>query len=148
MPTGLFLNFGAGLTVNGLLDKTARYADSHVDHDQLFWSGQAGIERRAIPLGKSTIYAEFFHYESGAATARTVGPGDALNPTGLGDWAVWNTDVNIWGGGLAQGIDDAAMIVYLSYRHVTGDLTLRQLNGLAGERRRSRVRRSTTSTCC
>jgi hypothetical protein len=37
--------------------------------------------------------------------------------------------VNIWGGGLAQGIDEAAMIVYLSYRHVTGDLALRQLNG-------------------
>ena len=51
-----------------------------------------------------------------------VGPGDALNPTGLGDWAVWHSDVAIWGGGIAQGIDSAGMILYLTYKHVQGDL--------------------------
>jgi hypothetical protein len=39
--------------------------------------------------------------------------------------------VNVWGTGIAQELDDAATILYLSYRHVSGDLTLRQLNGLA-----------------
>ena len=42
---------------------------------------------------------------------------------------MWNSNVDIWGGGIAQGIDSAAMILYLTYRHVSGDLTLRQLEG-------------------
>ena len=45
---------------------------------------------------------------------------------------MWQSNVDIWGGGLAQGIDSAAMILYLTYRHVSGDLDLRQLqNGVA-----------------
>ncbi len=58
-------------------------------------------------------------------------PGDPLNPTGLGTWSVWQSDMNVIGGGLAQGIDAASMILYVSYRHVSGDVTLRQLNGTA-----------------
>ena len=35
----------------------------------------------------------------------------------------------MWGGGIAQGIDAAAMILYLYYRHASGELNLRQLDG-------------------
>ncbi len=42
---------------------------------------------------------------------------------------MWGSGVNVIGAGVAQGIDKAAMILYLSYRHVEGDLALRQLNG-------------------
>ena len=129
LPTGLFLNGGAVLTLDGLVATTPRYDDTGVDQSQLFWAGQAGIERQINALGKTTLYGELYRYGGGPATAQLITPADALNPTGFGDWAVWHADMNIWGGGLAQGIDDAAMIVYLSYRHVEGDLTLRQLNG-------------------
>lgn len=129
LDTGLFVNFGSGLTYDGLVDDTIRYGGSDIDPDQTFYSGQVGIERPFISLGKSTIYGEYFTYAGGASTARIVGAGDALNPTGLGDWAVWHSSVNVVGGGLAQGVDAAAMILYLSYRHVSGDLDLRQLNG-------------------
>ena len=37
--------------------------------------------------------------------------------------------MNVMGADIAQGIDNAAMILYLSYRHVEGELQLRQLNG-------------------
>jgi hypothetical protein len=131
VDTGLFVNFGAGLTHDGLVDDTRRYDHTGIDPDQIFWSGQVGIERPFLALGKSTIYGEFFTYEGGASTARIVGAGDALNPTGLGNWAVWHSNVDIIGGGLAQGIDSAAMILYMSYRHVMGDLALRELNGRA-----------------
>jgi len=107
LDTGLFVNFGSGLTMDGLIDDTARYFSSGIDADQTFWSGQAGIERQILALGKSTVYGGYFTYDGGATTARIIGPGDALNPTGLGDWAVWHSSVNIWGGGLAQGIDSA-----------------------------------------
>jgi hypothetical protein len=129
LDTGLFVNFGASATGDGLVDGTTRYRDTGVDDQELFYSGQAGIERPFLALGKTTIYADYYTYDGGASTPLLVGPGDSLNPTGLGQWAVWRSDVNIWGGGIAQGIDTAAMILYLTYRHVSGDLDLRQLNG-------------------
>ncbi len=129
--TGLFFNLGAGLTIDGLLEDTPRFAGTGVDDGELFWSGQVGLERRINALGKSTIYGELYLYAGGAPTALPVGPGDPLNPTGLGTWAVWQSDMNVIGGGLAQGIDAAAMILYLAYRHVSGNVTLRQLQGFA-----------------
>lgn len=127
--TGLFVNFGAGLTIEGLLEDTPRFAGTSVGDDELFWSGQVGLERRLNALGKSTIFGEFYSYEGGAPTGIPVGPGDALNPTGVGDWTVWQSDMTVLGGGLAQGIDAAAMVLYLAYRHVSGGVTLRQLEG-------------------
>jgi hypothetical protein len=129
LATGLFFNLGAGLTIDGLLADTPRFAGTGVEDGELFWSGQVGLERRINTLGKSTLYGELYLYDGGASTALPVGPGDPLNPTGLGTWAVWQSDMNVIGGGLAQGIDAAAMILYLAYRHVSGDVTLRQLQG-------------------
>jgi hypothetical protein len=127
--TGLFLNFGTGLKVDDFLDQTTRFAGTDADPDQFFWAAQAGIEKKFFNLGKTTVYAEYYDYDGGSATRRTVEAGDALNPTGVGDWAVWYSAVNLWGVGFAQGIDDAAMVLYFSYRHVEGELVLRQLNG-------------------
>ncbi len=129
--TGLFVNVGGGLTVEGLLDDTRRFTGTDVNDGELFWSGQVGLERKINALGKSTLYGELYLYDGGAATGIPVLPGDPLNPTGLGTWSVWQSDMTVVGGGLAQGIDAAAMILYASYRHVSGDLTLRQFNGIA-----------------
>ena len=129
LATGLFVNFGASSTGDGIIDETTRYADTGVSDREIFYSGQAGIERDWLSIGKTTIYADYYNYNGGASTPLLVRDGDPLNPTGVGDWSVWRSSVDIWGGGLAQGIDSAAMILYLSYKHVSGDLTLRQLNG-------------------
>lgn len=129
LETGLFLNFGADLTNDGIVENTVRFMGTDVDQQETFFSGQAGIEQQFNSLGKTTIYADYYTYSGGAPSVLTVGPGDALNPTGLGTWTVWHSNVDIWGGGIAQGIDSAAMILYLTYRHVSGDITLRQLEG-------------------
>lgn len=131
LETGLFVNFGANLTNDGIVDNTLRFRDTAVGQSEHFLSGQVGIERQFNALGKTTIYAGYYTYSGGAPTVLTVGPGDPLNPTGLGDWTVWHSNVDIWGGGIAQGIDSAAMILYLNYRHVSGDITLRQLEDRA-----------------
>lgn len=127
--TGLFLNFGTGLKVDDFIRDTARFSGTDVDEEQFFWAGQVGIEKNFFGFGKTTVYGEYYNYDGGGGTRRTVRSGDALNPTGLGNWAEWYTDVDLWGAGFAQGIDSAAMILYLSYRHVEGELQLRQLNG-------------------
>ncbi len=35
----------------------------------------------------------------------------------------------MWGAGIAQSFDKAALLLYLSYRHYEADLTLRQIVG-------------------
>lgn len=127
IETGLFANIGVNHTFDGVAAKTTRYENSGVDSGQGFVAAQLGIERKVSDLGKTTLYGSYYTFEGGAASVLPVGPGDPLNPTGTGTWGVWNSRVDMWGGGLAQGIDDADMILYLTYRHVSGDLTLREL---------------------
>jgi hypothetical protein len=129
LDTGLFVNFGANITNDGIVDETARFEGTGVNNREYFLSGQAGIEKQFNSLGKTTLYGDYYTYSGGAPSVLLVGAGDPLNPTGVGDWAVWQSDVNVWGGGIAQGIDSAAMILYLAYHHVSGDITLRQLQG-------------------
>ncbi len=127
--TGLFVNVGAGIKTDDLIAEAPRFAGTGVDDEQTFWSIQSGIEKKFNSFGKTTIYGEYYSYEGGANGNRTVGPTDALNPTGAGSWAVWSTGLDVWGAGIAQGFDSAALVLYLTYRHVEGDLTLRQING-------------------
>jgi predicted porin len=128
--SGAFLNFGTGLKVDSFIRDTQRFSGTNVDQQQFFWSAQGGVEKKFNDFGKTTIYGEYYNYDGGGGTRRTVRAGDALNPTGVGSWAEWYTDVDIWGAGIAQGIDNAAMLLYFSYRHVEGELLLRQLNGV------------------
>ena len=130
LDTGLFGNFGLGLTLRRPRRRHAgAIGHAGVDDSELFLSGQFGIERPYPAAWENDALRRLLPLRGGASTLLLVGPGDALNPTGLGDWAVWHSDVAIWGGGIAQGIDGAAMILYLTYKHVGGDLELRQLEG-------------------
>jgi len=46
-------------------------------------------------------------------------------PASFGASSIWNTGLQVYGFGIAQGLDNAATVLYLSYRHVQADLTLR-----------------------
>jgi predicted porin len=132
--TGLFLNLGAGQKKDEAIATTTVFAGTGANDDQWFWSAQAGIERKFNEYGKTTIYGEYYDY-SGAPINRIVdgpdgGVSDAVSPFLAGnDSAIWDTGLQVYGAGIAQGFDKAALVLYLTYRHVEGDLTLRQLNG-------------------
>jgi hypothetical protein len=121
--TGLFVNFGAGIKTDELARQTAVGA-AGASNEQTFWSTQAGIERKFTEHGKTTIYGEYYNYDGGGNSRRTLLAGDALNPFGA-TAQIWSTGVQEYGLGVAQGFDKAALVVYLSYRHVEGDLVLR-----------------------
>ncbi len=127
-PTGLFVNFGAGTKTDNLIEETGRFAGTGVDDGQEFWAIQAGIERKFTEFGKTTIYGEYYTYDGGGNSRRTIAAGDPINPLGA-DAAIWSTGVQSFGAGIAQGFDNAALILYLQYRHVEADLTVRQLAG-------------------
>lgn len=92
---------------------------------------QAGIERKFIPLGKTTVFGEYYDYEGGSNQRQFITSNDALDPVqgnGLRA-AILDNSLEAYGFGIAQGIDAAAMILYLHYRHVEVDLTTVQVSG-------------------
>ncbi len=132
--TGLFVNAGAGIKRDNLVqDQTnSPYNLGGADPDQKFWSVQAGIEKKWIEHGKTTIYGEYYDYDGGAGRRSPAGgAADPLNvDNGVGGASViWDSGVQVWGAGIAQGFDKAALTLYLTYRHVEGDLELRASNG-------------------
>ncbi len=127
VDTGLYVGFGAGVKTDDLMDDNPTFAGVSPDDDQEFWSLQAGLERKFIALGKTTIYGEYYNYEGGSSGTQSVAAGTGLNPGGP-DAQVWSTGLESYGFGIAQGIDAAAMVLYLSYRHTEADLDLRDLN--------------------
>ena len=80
------------MKVDNFIRDTQRFTGTNVDEDQFFWAAQAGVEKKFNDLGKTTIYGEYYDYDGGGGTRRTVRAGDALNPTGVGNWAEWYTD--------------------------------------------------------
>ena len=137
-PTGLYANFAAGVFTDELIqnspadvgDDVPGFAGAGADDESTFWAVQAGIERKWNPLGKTTVYGEYYHNEGGANGRRAVADDDAINPFQGDISRIFNSEVNVYGAGIAQGIDAAAMTLYLSYRHIEGDLTVMQ--GLTG----------------
>jgi len=122
--TGLFVNFGAGEKNDRIAPQTA-LGQAGADDDQYFWAVQAGIEKKFFPLGKTTIYGEYYDYQGGGNSRQTIVANDALNP-GAGSANIWSSEVEVLGAGIAQGFDAAALTLYLSYRHVEGDVALRK----------------------
>ena len=83
IPTGLFIMAAAG----------ERNFENDVDGK--FWFVQGGIERKWLPYGNTTIYAEYGNYDN-------VSGGD--------------TNANMWGLGVVQHIDAAALDLYAQAR--------------------------------
>lgn len=123
-PTGLFLTFAAGTYEDENATTATAFAGAPVDDEHTFYSFMGGIQQSIVPLGKTTVWGEYFDYDGGA-NERTVAVGDALNPFAA-NARIWNSGVQVYGIGISQDIDAAAMAVYVAYRHVEGDLTLRE----------------------
>ena len=93
------------------------------------------VSKKIQRVRQDHIFGEYYDYNGGANQRRTVdgpdgGVSDALNPFAAGgDGAIWSTDVQMYGTSIAQSFDNAALTVYLSYRHYEAGLTLRQIAG-------------------
>jgi hypothetical protein len=78
---------------------------------------KAGLRERWNPLGHTVLYGEYEHNRSTdnftvLSTGFSNVPNAALGPNGS------EGDFNLWGGGIVQEIDAAAMSIWLSYRHL------------------------------
>jgi hypothetical protein len=107
VPTGLFA-YGAyghidpeGNAVGAIANIARKDGDT--------WYGKLGLRERWTPLGHTVLYGEYAQYEDSFT--------DALLQLG-----VTGGDTTLWGLGVVQEIDAAAMSLFLSYRNVEVDV--------------------------
>jgi hypothetical protein len=118
------------------------------DEDE-HWYFQAGVERNFFGIGKSAFYGEVFKGETGAGLnagdVRRVSAADpfavsTLTPAGVarGSFAaIADSEVDVWGLGIVQSIDAAAMDLYLGFRNYSGEVTTVGANTVTTETERN-----------
>jgi hypothetical protein len=113
--------FGAGN-----IGRLIRNADDRDDH----WFIQGGIEKNWFGLGKTTLFADYAHFNQGiGVTGQNISDFNFLftpiGPFSTVDGAfIRNSSVSVWGFGLVQTIDAAAMDLYIGFRNFSGDADL------------------------
>jgi len=120
-PTGLFVSLAGGRTDYEefkLSDPNALRANfTGFDLlDAKYFYVKAGIYQKFIPLGKTSIYGEYYR-------AWDIGSSPSTSPsinTGQPD-SVFNEESEVFGVGIVQHIDAAAMEIYAAYRHYKAD---------------------------
>lgn len=130
VPTGLYVAGAYGrlqdenrrlLFAQRTFEETG-FAFRNADDTDEHWYIQAGIEKNFFGLGKTTVYGEFFHGDTGAGLAsgdvRNIG---FLFPAISTDAFITSSSVDVWGFGLVQTIDAAAMDLYIGFRNYSGD---------------------------
>lgn len=110
-PTGLYVYGGYGQQNNEAFEAIGR------DGESTTWFVQAGIERKFVDLGKTTIFGEYRHDNAGFSST------DINLNDGAGGSDVQNSEFNFYAAGIVQNIDAAAMDLYIIYRHSEGELT-------------------------
>ena len=125
VPTGLFVQghyngVDFGNEAPGLASGYWGQSAAGVKKDTAHWLIQAGISRNWFGYGNTSVYGEY-----GVATDWGANVG-GRNYTTAGFTAVQgvtDTDLRVWGLGMAQNFDAAATAVYLGYRHMEADIT-------------------------
>ena len=108
VPTGLFA-YGA----YGHLGFGDSYGAD--DRSNNTWYGKLGIRKRLNPLGHTVFYGEYEHIEN--RNGGTIGTNLADGPTvDLFDYD--RSSARLWGLGVVQEVDAAAMSLWLKYRNI------------------------------
>jgi hypothetical protein len=112
VPTGLF----------GLVN----YGNLQFDGDNIFgvsgpdaetWYGKIGLRTRLSALGHTVFYGEYLNGQDGAD-----GAGVNVDVGGtVADATLTNTELEVWGVGVVQEVDAAAMSVWVKYRNLSFD---------------------------
>ena len=101
---------------------------SATDGDELnrFYYIKAGLRERWTPLGHTVLYGEYKDSERSNTLFNLQEFSDTSNTA---DLEFGSSEVQMWGLGVVQEIDAAAMSIWVSYRHLDGDFT----DGLGNE---------------
>ena len=138
--TGLFVTGAYGRKSDDLRGErfaAAGIAGIPIDSKDDFWAVQAGIERKFISLGKSTLFAEYWRANTGAQVGDTNGDPQSFqsvsDAVGLGFAKARSSgsEASYWGVGFNQNIEAAALDLYVIYHHNMGQTDLFDANATA-----------------
>jgi hypothetical protein len=128
VPTGLFGNFAGGRV--GIAQEALIGASN--PEEGAMWMAQAGVEKRLVPFGATTLYGEYGQYQDILLGYSNFNGG---NPPNLGGGSVAaasisGTEVQRWGVGAVQQFDTAALEMYAVFNHFEAEV--QTTNGDAG----------------
>jgi predicted porin len=114
VPTGLYVHAAYGQRWD---DNVDRLPVLGLDDTSTQWYVQAGIEQKFFPLGKTTIFGEYQRWE--------IGQTGSQGTNALGDPVSFNSaEMTMWGVGINQSIEAAAMDLYINYRNYSPESTV------------------------
>jgi hypothetical protein len=130
VPTGLFVTGSAG-KINDKNRQTVFTAAAAglagVSDQDTHWALKGGIEQKFVPLGKTTVYGEYFTQTTGGG----MNAGQPRDMTSLGGQKfMTGAQIKWYGIGINQNIESAATDLYLSYRHYSANVDTS--NGVVG----------------
>jgi hypothetical protein len=146
VPTGLFVQghyMGAEYSINA--GNAATYWGAQNAHrDFTFWLLQAGIAKNWFGIGNTALYAEVAKVDNAAANdfpgrnfAGSSTFGAPFTGTATQNFTTVNgvtdTELSVWGLGIAQNVDAAASTLYLGYRNFSTDITCTGATTAAGQ---------------
>jgi predicted porin len=117
VPTGLFAFYTYGEETDH--NRDVLYG-VNVDDEASNHYLQVGIQKNFFGIGNTTVYGEYF---TGAFGAGVVANAAAAAGTLGGAARIANAEVEVWGLGIVQSIDAAAMDLYVGYRSYSADIT-------------------------
>jgi hypothetical protein len=97
VPTGIYGMFAAG---NVEYDAEDGNGNTEVLDDGEFYYVQLGIEKRLTSYGSTVFFGEYGDYDNATATA-----------------SFFDASTEMWGVGITQNFDSAALQIYASYRN-------------------------------
>jgi hypothetical protein len=94
----------------------------YVDNDS--WYIKAGLRRRWHPLGHTVLYGEYQRWNQDAFFDGPINPGAGGNSCAFtnGFFPECTAETDMWGLGIVQEIDAAAMSMWLTYRNIDADV--------------------------
>jgi hypothetical protein len=117
-----FIASGSILHVSSGLFLSASYINQDNDNgldDTTLYYVQAGISKNWTGLGKTVLYGEYARVDDGLSSFQCCAP---TNPAGTVPLPVGvPSTAEVWGLGIVQHVDAAAMELFLSYRKYTAE---------------------------
>jgi hypothetical protein len=128
VATGLFLtgNYGERTDNNrkAMFANTAASANidtALISSTDTNWSVRGGIEKNWTGMGKTTLFGEYNVFSGTPLVAGNATATDAALLGGAAQ-ALVSSSVSVWGMGVVQSFDAAALDLYLAYRNFSADV--------------------------
>ena len=115
IPTGLFAYGAYGIKMDD-------NAPAGEQDESSFWYIQAGIEKKWLPYGATTLFAEYEEFDTGF--------NQTIVGTSIGSFS--SANVEMWGIGINQHFESAALDVYVKYNNYSASAENLSVGGGAG----------------